>query len=326
MANVTINDLSAASVVTDSMQLEVDTGGITSEKVTATQIKSYIKNDIPEIALISAAPTAPPDPLPATGTAAIAVETSTPHKLWVYSDSWHYVEMTAAAPPTPSSTVLMINPNSTNGSTTFTDESSLSHSLTYEGTTGTFEHSTAVVQSGYGSTSIRIAGISSNTDVKRIEVPFNNAWIIDDLMCFEGWFYYSGDPNVTTIFSRKSSSVNYFEIILAYGGLYWLDDNNSSGVALAASVATNQWTHFAATVNGTELKCYLDGTLESTETIATPPTGGTEPLIIGAFGSDSNAVHSSQNQASDAYLGPLRISKGDLIYTANFTPPSGPFV
>ena len=44
MANLTINDLSAASAVTDSMQFEVDTGGVTSEKVTAAQLKTYIES------------------------------------------------------------------------------------------------------------------------------------------------------------------------------------------------------------------------------------------------------------------------------------------
>jgi len=37
-----INDLSAASAVTESMQLETDTGGTTAEKVTGAQIKTYI--------------------------------------------------------------------------------------------------------------------------------------------------------------------------------------------------------------------------------------------------------------------------------------------
>jgi hypothetical protein len=42
MPNVTINDLDAASAVTDSMQFEVDTAGTTSEKVTGAQIKTYV--------------------------------------------------------------------------------------------------------------------------------------------------------------------------------------------------------------------------------------------------------------------------------------------
>jgi hypothetical protein len=42
MPSVTINDLSAASAVTDSMQFEVDTAGTTSEKVTGVQVKTYV--------------------------------------------------------------------------------------------------------------------------------------------------------------------------------------------------------------------------------------------------------------------------------------------
>lgn len=42
MVSVKINDLTGASSVTDSMQFEVDIGGSVSQKVTATQIKTYV--------------------------------------------------------------------------------------------------------------------------------------------------------------------------------------------------------------------------------------------------------------------------------------------
>jgi hypothetical protein len=47
MANVKINDLSAASAVTGSMQMEVDTGGTTSEKITVTQLLAYEATQFP---------------------------------------------------------------------------------------------------------------------------------------------------------------------------------------------------------------------------------------------------------------------------------------
>lgn len=42
MADVKINDLAAASSVTDAMQFEVDTAGTTSEKITAAQLRTYM--------------------------------------------------------------------------------------------------------------------------------------------------------------------------------------------------------------------------------------------------------------------------------------------
>lgn len=42
MANVTINDLSPISSVVDATQFETDTGGLTSNKATGAQIKSYV--------------------------------------------------------------------------------------------------------------------------------------------------------------------------------------------------------------------------------------------------------------------------------------------
>ena len=48
------------------------------------------------VPLIAAPPAAPPDPLPASGTAALALETSTPPVLWAYDGAaWSFVAMTS---------------------------------------------------------------------------------------------------------------------------------------------------------------------------------------------------------------------------------------
>lgn len=46
MANVTINDLTAAGSVTDTQQFEVDITGTSSRKVTGSQIKAYVKSGL----------------------------------------------------------------------------------------------------------------------------------------------------------------------------------------------------------------------------------------------------------------------------------------
>lgn len=46
MANQKINDIAAAGVVTDAMQFETDIGGVTPNKVTALQIKTYCDDNI----------------------------------------------------------------------------------------------------------------------------------------------------------------------------------------------------------------------------------------------------------------------------------------
>jgi hypothetical protein len=49
MSNTKINDLAAASSVSGTMQIEVDTGGTTSEKVTVSQILTYITSTRPQL-------------------------------------------------------------------------------------------------------------------------------------------------------------------------------------------------------------------------------------------------------------------------------------
>jgi len=46
MADKKINDLSLAGSITDNMQLETDIGGSTANKITASQLHSYIGGNI----------------------------------------------------------------------------------------------------------------------------------------------------------------------------------------------------------------------------------------------------------------------------------------
>lgn len=56
MSNVTINDLSAASSATASMQIETDTGGVTSNKVTMSQMVKLVTYNKPMIVLFGNSP------------------------------------------------------------------------------------------------------------------------------------------------------------------------------------------------------------------------------------------------------------------------------
>ena len=60
------------------------------------------------VPLIAAPPAAPPDPLPAAGTAALALETSSPPVLWAYDGAaWSFVAMTAQSASGPLSPNLI---------------------------------------------------------------------------------------------------------------------------------------------------------------------------------------------------------------------------
>jgi len=92
--------------------------------------------------------------------------------------------------------------------------------------------------------------------------------------------------------------------------LYWY---NGTVYATTAAVTNGQWVHVAATWDGTNLRLFINGVLDTTVSGA---NAGTSSGItyIGAF----------SNQQFNGYISNLRVIKGTAVYTANFTPPSSP--
>jgi hypothetical protein len=79
----------------------------------------------------------------------------------------------------------------------------------------------------------------------------------------------------------------------------------------------NQWSHVAVVRTGTSVKMYLNGSqIGSTWTTSNSFTDGA--LL---FGTD----YPRNARFFNGLIGPTRITKGIARYTANFTPPTGPF-
>ena len=86
--------------------------------------------------------------------------------------------------------------------------------------------------------------------------------------------------------------------------------------------STDQWYHIAFTRSGTSLKTFIDGTqigstYTSTENYSAG-TAGSQDLYVGRWGAQNPTVYFHLN----GYLSDLRITKGLVRYTANFTPPT----
>jgi hypothetical protein len=85
------------------------------------------------------------------------------------------------------------------------------------------------------------------------------------------------------------------------------------------SPAINTWYHVAITKSGNSLRCFVNGTqVGSTITNTGGGANSTSPFTIGVN-------NDGPQQYLNGYIDDFRITKGYARYTANFTPPAGPF-
>ena len=95
----------------------------------------------------------------------------------------------------------------------------------------------------------------------------------------------------------------------------WLSSPN----AIETSNYLNTWNHFAIVRNGTSLRIYKNGTqIGSTLTVSTDFNNSINALRIG------NETVTSEIAAFRGYITNFRWTKGEAIYTSNFTRPSAP--
>ena len=90
-----------------------------------------------------------------------------------------------------------------------------------------------------------------------------------------------------------ANSSNRFALQFHNSNVLYIITNDASGgmgtTTNAGSIASylNKWTHLVVTVNGTEVKAYLDGSLFHTST-GTALAAGSYPFIIGAYTNNSS--------------------------------------
>lgn len=211
-----------------------------------------------------------------------------------------------------SNVVLLLTMDGADGSTAFTDLSNSSHTVTAYGGAAV---DTAIVKNGTGS--LLLDGVDDYLDS-----PDSDDWSFGSSpMTIELWAYFPTLGSVEILVSQwlaASSSQSF---------LFYKHSTNVIKIGLydasstyretqgTTSLSANTWYHIAATYDGTDLRLFLDGNLETT-------------LAINGF---RNIVHplnigrSVPSSFGESQIDSLRITKGVARYTSSFTPPTGPF-
>lgn len=207
-----------------------------------------------------------------------------------------------------SNVVLLLHCDGTNGSTTFTDNSSSAKTVNAIGNANT-----ATSTKKYGAASCALDGTGDYLITNATSADFNFGTSTD--FTVEAWVYMNGaSPNDSNFFTT-SSRTYYFGL---YDGSI-LIGNGSQNLFIVGqgySAYRDKWTHIAHTRSGTTHRFFLDG-VKKGEATSSQSYGGTEYMNIGrdpGFGSLLNG-----------WMDDIRITKGVARYTADFTAPTIPF-
>lgn len=202
---------------------------------------------------------------------------------------------------------MLLHMDGTEGSTTFIDNSSYSHSpSTVVGaflstSNSRFGGSSLYIPSGsayveFASTTALQIGTVDHTIELFVYFPTGSAG---------GSIISKGNPYATADFAMLRYSDNE---------IYYMPG------AVRSNCFADSWVHVAVSKSGTESRLFYNGILQDTDTGA--PCGiSNDPLLIGLSGWSGTGW----GAPSGIYIDELRITKGVARYISDFTPPTQPY-
>jgi hypothetical protein len=218
--------------------------------------------------------------------------------------------------PNFSNVVLLLYCNGSNGSTTFTDSSSLARTMTRVG-----DPVISTVQSKWGGASASFPGAGRVTAASSSDFNFGASDFT-----IECWVYRTSSATSRPIVSRRPGTGYGYCLYLTTGHQLFFEAINSTyGTFVQAYsntvVPLETWTHVAVTRTASTLKLWVGGVNDQTTVIYA--SGQNYPSVsqVLAVGSDPN--YTGFNFVG--YLDDIRISNGIARYSSDFTPPEEEF-
>ena len=169
---------------------------------------------------------------------------------------------------------------------------------------------------------IEKGSVMFNTDSSYIQHTNNSAFSLGTTWTIEFFFFPVTTGNSKPIGTRGDSSPAGWEIVYWNGGQIGIEQygsNNTGGQQRGTNtlLLPGQWYHVAITYDGTNAKTYIDGALDLTyNQSGSDWSNGNHALRIGR--PEGGAEIGSYMMSN------VRIVKGTVVYSANFTPPTEP--
>lgn len=216
-----------------------------------------------------------------------------------------------------SDAALAMHFDGTNGSTTFIDEGFYSHTVTAYG-------NAQISTSNYKSTpsSGYFDGVNSY-----LSVPDHSSLDLSDIYTIEFWVRptqftdcaiidkaYFDSSGAEPFWGGLSTTV--FMLSNGFTRIYFYatDGNDAQYLDFTSPFTLNAWTHCAIVKDGVDGRVYFNGVLAGSITGLNNPAPNAYDLKIGRWEASSGYYYFK------GYIDELRITNGDALYNANFTP------
>lgn len=215
-------------------------------------------------------------------------------------------------------TKLLLHSDGADAGTTFIDSSASANTMT---AVGNAQIDTA--QSVFGGCSMLLDGTGD-----RVTTPDSASWNFGagDFTVDLRVRWRTTPTGVQTMIAQYDSSganQRSWQIYWGSSNLNFLYSTNGTGsigpITFSWSPSSATWYHVAISRSGNNLRAFIDGTqIGTTQTLSSTLFNSTAVLTIG----DNSG---GGTQPWDGWLDEIRVSTGTARWTANFTPPAGPY-
>ena len=134
----------------------------------------------------------------------------------------------------------------------------------------------------------------------------------------EAWIWKAGIPatgETRGIFTQTQSGNDY--IVFKVGSTNIIQATfGSTTISTTDKLAVHSWNHVAVSRSSNTVKVFLNGIASSGSTVSTDFSDTTRNPTIG------NYTHSYGSLDYNGFISNLRVTKGEALYTADFTPPT----
>ncbi len=206
-----------------------------------------------------------------------------------------------------SSVSLLMPMNGVNGSTTFTDYSSLSNSITVNG------------NSSISTTKYKWGGSSGLFDgtTDWLYAPVGSVNFGTGDFTVEGWFNWASLTNGGLFQVYPGTPPNTTGgVAVGYDGVDFQIYSGNANYSRNYTPTTNTWYHVALVRNSSSLTLYVNGVAQGASLTDTTNYGG-NGINVGLYYGSGYTFNGNIND--------FRVTTGVARYTANFTPPTASF-
>lgn len=214
------------------------------------------------------------------------------------------------APGADANTRLLVQSDTTNGSTTFTDSSSVGQTITP--INALVEHSTDAAK--FGATAIKFSGSALQCNSTEFAVGTGD-WTYDF------WVYRTGSFGTSGLFANGALGGGYGPYIYTSGGgsaSFYLGNNGGGQGFGSITVPLNTWTHIAFVRSSGQVAGAMNGTFVQAFTSNTTSLAVQDMAIGGRYSLGTSFP------LNNTLIDEFRFSNV-ARWTTTFTPPTAPY-